>query len=214
METLKEYFLSNNDYSNLPNIFSNLSRQLKIIHDNGMVIPLLNSDKIAVDNGEFSFQYMTEANNYELEKRKNITSFAKLILGTYLSLSTNFNDFSSVDDNWFSQNIDSILNSITADNFDKEYFDEVFKDGEDTYYSDFLDRKRQSEELGGKGNVNAYSKVLKNSASAFYSSSDTEQNEEGSRKSASINYLFYPVALLCFTVALLLTMVALNYFIN
>ena len=46
METLKEYFLSNNDYSNLPNIFSNLSKQLKIIHDNGMVIPLLNSDLV------------------------------------------------------------------------------------------------------------------------------------------------------------------------
>ena len=214
METLKEYFLSNNDYSNLPNIFSNLSKQLKIIHDNGMVIPLLNSDKIAVDNGEFSFQYMTEANNYELEKRRNITAFAKLMLGTYLSLSTNFNDFSSVDDNWFSQNIDSILNSITADNFDKEYFDEVFKNGEDTYYSDFLDRKRQSEELGGKGNINTYSKVLKNSASALYSLGDTEGNNEDLKKSASINYLFYPVALLCFTVALLLTMVALNYFIN
>ena len=214
METLKEYFLSNNDYSNLPNIFINISKQLKIIHDNGMVIPLLNSDKIAVDNGEFSFQYMTEANNYELEKRRNITAFAKLMLGTYLSLSTNFNDFSSVDDNWFSQNIDSILNSITADNFDKEYFDEVFKNGEDTYYSDFLDRKRQSEELGGKGNINTYSKVLKNSASALYSSGDTEGNNEDLKKSASINYLFYPAILLCFTVALLLTMVALNYFIN
>ena len=212
METLKEYFLSNDDYSDLPNIFSNLSRQLKVIHENDMVVPQLNSDKILFENNEFSYQYMGKPNNFELEKRKNIVAFSKMMLGTYLSLSTSFRDFSMIDDNWFIGNLDHILNSITADNFDKEYFHKVLHDGENIYYSDYLDRKDQSEALGGKGNTNTYKKVLATSASAFYPSQDDKSDE--SKKSASMNYLFYPLILFCFTIAIVLTVIALNYYIK
>lgn len=111
METLNQYFSYNNDYSQLSRIFSQLYANLRVIHDNGMYVPNISANNIIYDEN-FAFSSMALSDNIELNKRENIVSLTKLFLGTYLSLPTGFRDFSSVDIEWFSNNIDEITSVV------------------------------------------------------------------------------------------------------
>lgn len=213
METLSQYFLYNNDYANVKNIFVNLSRQLKIIHEHEMIIPNLNSESIVVDD-DFSFSKMEESDNFSLDQRRNMVSFAKMILGTYLSLSTGFKDFSNVNDEWFINNIDDICSSITDENFDSQYFKSVFLEGNNDYYSDYVDKKNQEESLSSKSNVQGYKKVLTNAASKLYQEQVFDEDDlDIDQKKAAINSIFYPLLLggaLLFTLTLLIIFKIIN----
>ena len=191
MIDLGEYFSYNDENSNISNVFEELSRQLKIIHSHNMVVPYLNSKTISCED-DFRFTGMDEPYNFELQKRENIRSLAKLMLGTYLSAGTGFKDFSSVDDEWFSDNIEDISKSITADNYYSEYFENIFVNGSEDYYSDFVDKKRQDADLNKKSNLNGFKKVLRNAASNLYEEEDEYQVEDV-KKNASINSIFYPL---------------------
>lgn len=207
METLSQYFLYNNDYSNIKNIFVNLSRQLKIIHEHGMIIPNLNSESIVVDD-DFSFSTMEGTDNFSLDQRKNMISFAKIILGTYLSLPNGFKDFSNVNDEWFVNNINDICSSIADENFDSQYFKSIFLEGSNEYYSDYIDRKNQEESLSSKSNIQGYKKVLANAASKLYQEQVFDEEDLSiDQKKASINSIFYPLlvgGILLFTLTLLI----------
>ena len=200
MQTLYDFFCYNDDYYEAEHIFLNLSKRLKEIHDNNKIVLNLSSKSIIFDeNVDFALQ--DEPTNFEVQKRENIIDFAKLMLGTFLSLSTGFRDFSNVSTEWFSENINDICSSITIDNFPNEYFTNLFSGGNNEYFSDFILKMKQEESLQGKGNVNSYKKVLSNSASNFYAPS-YEENEnnnlfDSSQKSALINKLFYPILLGC-----------------
>ena len=197
MLDLGEYFSYNNDISSVSNVFENLSRHMKEIHNQNMIVPNLSSKTISCDNG-FHFISTEESYNFEAQKRENMVSFAKLFIGTYLSLGTGFKDFSFVDDEWFTNNLGDITSTITAEDFYPEYFENLFVNGYNEYYSDFMDRKRQDSALNNRSNVNGYSKVLRTAASSLYS--DEEEVPEGQLKdeqypknAASINQLFYPL---------------------
>lgn len=200
METMRDYFSYNRDYNNLPDIFNSLYKKLNIIHDNGMCVPRISSDNIFYDE-DFSFDNMVLADNIELRKRENIIDLSKLFLGTYLSLSTGFKDFSFVDTEWFSNNLDSINSSITSDNFYPEYFSSVFFEGKNNYYHDFLENVRRKEELNSMSNNKTYKKILSNAASGVYSGYYDEQEQIIEKKpSAYINTLLYPTLILCGTI--------------
>ena len=193
MATLKDYFSYNDDYSEITGIYDQLSRQMKDVHNSGQVISNFSSDSIEFNDG-ISFYNVSDPVNYELEKRKNIVSCTKMMLGTYLSLSTGFNDFSNVPDDFFTNNLDDICDSITSDNFYPEYYHEVLLEGKNEYYCDFLARKRQERELNGNRNVNSYKKVLSNAASSLYY--DVTEDVEGptfDQKQANVHSVFYPV---------------------
>jgi hypothetical protein len=195
METLNQYFTYENDYSNLNDIFIKISRQLKENHENNMIIPELTSDNIIYDENNISFAGIEETDNIVLGKRRNIISLAKIILGAYLSLSTSYKDFSQVNDEWFLENLEDICSTITSDNFDPDYFREVFFEGKDEYYSDYYDRKKQNESLSDKSNVQGYKKVLKTAASSLYQEQvfDEEDDLSIEKKNASVSLLFYPL---------------------
>ena len=189
MESLKTYFSYENDFDDVSELYENLSRQLKIIHSNNMIVPNMNSDEITLGD---SIAFKAEkSNDFEAKKRENIVSFAKLMIGTYLSKSTGFKDFSNVDDNWFISNFDSIFDAINEENFDKEYFSSVLLEGKNYYYSDYLDRKRQSESLEGKSNIQGYRKVLRTAGSELYQNLDDEI--EIQEKSANMHISFNPL---------------------
>ncbi len=197
MEKLNDYFLYDYDGSGLSNVFDSLSERLKEIHAYNQYVPNISSDTITYDGNVFSFTGIQESRNMDYDKRKNITSLAKLILGSYLSVANGFKDFSQVDDNWFIQNIDDICSTITDDDFNSDYFHAVFGEGSNEYYTDFLDRKSQTEALSGRENVNSYRKVLSNGASAFYAP-ETEGSEYTpdytvEKKSANVTQIFYPL---------------------
>ena len=200
MQTLYDYFCYNDDYYEAERIFLNLSKRLKEIHSNNMIVSNLSSKSIVFDEN-VDFVSQQEAYNFEVQKRENIIDFAKLMLGAFLSLSTGFRDFSNVSTEWFSENIDDICSSITIDDFPGEYFTNLFSGGNNEYFSDYLVQKEQKESLQGKSNVNSYKKVLSNSASSFYAPSydESENNNmfDSSQKSALINKLFYPILLGC-----------------
>lgn len=198
METFDSYFLYENDSSNLKDIFDNLSKQMKIIHSHGMVIPNLSSKTIGYNENGFSFLNMSKPINFEADKRLNILSLAKLMLGTYLSSTTGFKDFSSIQDSWFIDNINDIVSSITDDDFEGEYFINLFN-GSNEYFCDYLDRKKQNETLGGRENVSQYKKVLKTAASSLYEDQSYEDDNsiDIENKTASINVSFYLMLIGC-----------------
>lgn len=205
METLNQYFSYNKDCS-ISDVFYQLYKQMKVIHDNGMIVPLVDSNHILFD-GSFTFDDKSLSNNIELDKNENLLSLTKLFLGTYISFATGFRDFSSVDNEWFLQNMDSINNMITDDDFPSQYFSSVFVNGENGYYSDYVDKIKQSESLSSMSNVKGYKKVLSNAASKFYEDqSQTVESTDGvGKKTAFINFLFYPtliisIILICFVV--------------
>lgn len=195
MDTLKSYFMYENDTSNISDIFNNLSKQLKIIHSHGMVVPNLSSESIVVDedyNLSFDNMEYAEDNDFVSQKRRNIVDLAKIILGAYLSLETGFRDFSTVDDEWFAKNVDGINEAIIAEGFEKDYYIELFS-GSNEYYSDYLDRMKQMNNLSGSQNVNSYKKVLRTAASSLYEDASEEVPEVVESKTASISAYFYPI---------------------
>lgn len=192
METMNQYFSYNSD-CDVASIFYKLYQDMKIIHSNGMFIPVIDSNHIVYD-GEFSFGSMILSNNIDLDRRENILSLTKLFLGTYLSIPSGFRDFSFVDTEWFSQNMNDINSIIISEGYFPDYFNSVLLNGEDSYYNDFVDNQRRAQSLGDTSNVIGYKKVLNNAASKFYQDQAdiSDDNSIVEKKTAFINYLFYP----------------------
>lgn len=212
METLESYFLYEKSSSNIKNIFENLSRQLKIIHSHGMTVSNISSNSIILNGDNFSFQEMERPmeNEFESEKKRNIVTLAKMMIGAYLSVGNGYRDFSQVDDKWFINNIEEINSAIIDEGYDKSYYSQLFN-GSFEYYSDYLDRMKQNNSISGKENVNKYAKVLRTSSSNLYEDqSDTNDYSDIESKSASISSYFYPILI---GVSILLT-VSLSIFIN
>ena len=206
METLREHFSYEKDYDELPELFESLSRQLKIIHNNNMIIPKLNSDVIIMGDS-MAYKPIRQDEDNPNEKRRNLLDLNKLMIGTYMSLESGFKDFSQVDDSWFLENLDGIFDSLHYNDFDKEYFSSVFLEGNDDYYCDYLDRKRQSESLQGKSNVVSYKKVLRNAGSNLYEDlSEEESNikEKNANIHAEFNPLLVIVSLAILTILLIM----------
>lgn len=193
METLREVYSYDNNLDEVVDVFEKISRELKIIHSNKMIVPDLNSKEIYFGESMF-FKNIRQSDGFEAEKRKNILSLAKIMIGIYLSSGTGFKDFSLVNDEWFVDNLDTIFDTIKYEDFDKEYFSSIFLDGKNYYYSDYLDRKRQSEALQGNNNIHGFTKVLRNAGSNLYEDlSDIENEEEVKEKNANIQISFNPL---------------------
>ena len=214
METIKSYFSYNDDYSKISKIYYNLSLSLKDIHNDGKVVSNLSSDTSLVGD-KYGYSTVDDPVSYEAEKRKNVVSFSKMMLGTYLSLSTGFTDFSQVPDDFFFNNIEEICDSITADNFYPEYFYGVFKEGKNEYFCDFIERKKQEQALNGRSNVNSYKKVLSNAASSLYYDQSEEEFDvdDPNKKQALVHTLFYPMLIVGSLIVLGLTAYLINLFV-
>ena len=196
METLRTHFSYEKDLDSVPGLFENLSKQLKVIHSNNMVVPRINSDEIYLfDEGDDSLSFRTakadSIEEFEQMKRQNIVALAKLMIGTYVSSNTGFRDFSNESDEWFHLNFDDIFDTFTEKDFDREYFSSVLLEGNNYYYSDYLNRKRQSESLEGKQNIQGYKKVLRTAGSELYQ--DLEEEEEIKEKAGNIQITFNPL---------------------
>lgn len=200
METIRSYFALNKDYNEMVNVFSMLYKRLEVIHENGMYVPVISSDHILYEDGTFVFDDMRLADNIELRKRENLVALSKLFLGTFLSLSTDFKDFSMIDTDWFTSNMNSINSSIVADQFYPEYFESVFIEGNNEYFDDFYEKQLKKEELNSRSNNKTYKKILNNAASGLYSDYFEEEVVDENvveKKSAYINFLFYPTLIIC-----------------
>ena len=201
METLREYFTYNND-CDISSIFYILSRKLKIIHENKMVVPVIDANHILCDNG-FSFDRMQLPNNIEEDKENNVLSLAKLFLGAYISASTGFYDFSHTNDAWFVENMDDIAKVVSSENYFQGYFNQVLLEKKCTYYCDYIDQIKRTQNSGIE-NTNQRRKVLRTSAGGItHENSNFNDNlifddlaNITNKKSAFINHLYYPALFL------------------
>lgn len=189
---LYQYLKSNRDYSEISSIYEAVSRDLKSIHERGEYVPILNSTYIS--SVDFSFFESEPTDNVDLMKNNN-RILAKLILGTYFSLTNEFLDFSNA--NWDENTIRNLCASITSDDFDALYFESVLCNDSDEYYCDFLDRKRQTEDLGSRSNTVAFKKVLSTAASALYDDQFENDVEVIEKKSAFVSVFYYPIIIGC-----------------
>lgn len=194
METLKDYFSYEVDSSNVDDVIESLSRQLKMIHERGAVIQPLSCDSIVYDN-KFYFDSLSKPVDFESEKKENIVTLSKIMIGAYLSIGAGFRDFSNIDSKWFFENIDDICSSVGMSEYNKEYLASIFLSNNSLYYSDFMDNYRQKERLQSSGNVQTYSKVLRTAASELYQDQSLLPPESISeeKKNATINIIFYPL---------------------
>lgn len=198
---LKDYITYEN--VDMSSFYDNLSNQLKQLHNNGLVVNNLNSYAIEVDDNA-TFKNIERSSNFEQEKRDNIISLSKLMIGMVLSSGTTFRDFSFVDTDWFIQNFDSIFSVINVENFDKDYFYSLYFEGKDIYYCDYLNEKKRREELSGRENVNSYKKVLRTAASSLYQDMSEEDLSDIQEKSALISTSFNPILLICISAIILI----------
>lgn len=199
MEKLNDYFLYDYTDNGLSDMMDRLSEHLKELHSKNQYVPNLSSNTIMYDGEDFVFTDIEPSSNIELDKRKNLTALAKLFLGCHLSVGNGFKDFSELDDSWIIQNLDDICDTITDEDFNADYFRALFNEGSNEYYTDYLDRMAQNAELGGKGNTNAYKKVLSNAASSIYAEPTYETSEDYEdvttveKKTAQVTPIFYPL---------------------
>lgn len=162
METLKDRLLYDYDPYKLPELFSGLFGELKSLHTQGKVVPWLNLDSIAVDDDNKAHFVNTVPAKDEGYFFENTKALAKVMIGCYLRQGNHFNDLSLTEDDWFITNLDTIFSCFNYEDFDKEYFYGVLVEHKNYYYSDYLNRKRQSEKLSGVGKTEGLRKVLIN----------------------------------------------------
>lgn len=206
METLKQYLSYNKD-CDLSDIFYQLSRKMKVIHQNGMYVPVINSEHIVFDN-DFSFDNIKLSLDFISDKKDNIQSLAKVFIGAFLSLGTEFYDLSQVNNNWLLEHLDEISSTITADSYPKDYFEAVLLNGKDNYYCDYLEKLKNSSELN---NSLAYKKVLSNAGSKYYQDQSEIDTSAIEKKVAFINYLFYPVLILSIFIVCFVIYICFNF---
>ena len=85
-ETLRQYLTYNKDVNLIENVFINLDRQLKYLHQNGYCVSELNSDTIVLESdkyssnqnqGTFMFTSIARTNNINGDFTNNILDLSK-----------------------------------------------------------------------------------------------------------------------------------------
>ena len=70
METLEQYFTYEKDYGKILKIYNNLSKELKNLHENNMIVPTISSKTIVYDDG-FKFDNAIESLDIDVDVNNN-----------------------------------------------------------------------------------------------------------------------------------------------
>ena len=162
METIREHLTEEKaDLDELPKKFEELSKTLEYINSKGAVVYPLNSDTTGYDSPEFS--RLKRPMNFEEERKGNIVSLGKLMVGCFVSNETGFKDFSNVDSEWFKNNENGIFDCFHVKPlFENDVNSERSLSEEIAYYHVYLKRKRQAEKLKGASQNKGVAKALIN----------------------------------------------------
>lgn len=203
METLKDHFIYEYNPELLYDMFYSLSDQMKELHERKQFIPGLNMGKIVVDKS-IHFSQAQPAFMREEAKRQNITAFAKIMIGCYLSQGVKFQDLSVIEDSWFLENLDDIFQCVQYPGFEKEYFRRVFS-GENIYYSDYMDKINQEEQISNAKSEGRIRSLVK--------SNGHNMLPEETQKAARIHVAFNPL-LVGLSIAVIAVMTIMFILIN
>lgn len=171
--SINRYLMYENDKSRLLEMIYILDKELKRIHMQGYYVDGLNSGTIIYnEDGTFSFtNIMRNSFDKDINIRRNILDFAKLSLGVYVFASlpqTNFNDYTKLKDEYVYENFKALKEFIPIGS---DYYESVIVDERYTYYSDFVDRLRNTNSAT-MGNSSSHTKVYSTPAGKLYSGED------------------------------------------
>lgn len=185
METLSNYFQYNHDTDQAKQIFIDLDRKMKELHNEGKYV---NISANMIEIGEdYKFLRISQGLTPELRK-SNIESLAKLAVGTYFSLpSGTFYDYSFFPQETLRSYFDSIESNIPISHPDDSYYREILINGNICYYNDYLANLKKTAQ--GKGNNRAL----------IYS---TQQGKAMTNKeeAAFVGVAFYPIIISLFII--------------
>ena len=207
METLREHFTYEQvALEEVPEKFKELSETLEEIHSKGAVVKPLNSDTTIYNSKEFT--NISYPSNFELERKANILSLGKLMVGCFVSSGTGFKDFSDIDTDWFRNNTDTIFDCFHYKDFDRDYFEPLFN-GNEEYYSDYIDKKRQAARLKGTAIEQSNARVLakRNGSIPAIEGREEDYMEEAARVHMNFNPLI--IGLSIAIIAIIITMIIL-----
>ncbi len=139
MQSLKDQ-LTYSEYDDIPKIFYRVSEKLEEVHLNKKCVSDLSADTIFISEEGISFQGLID---YSDDKKiENIRKLTKLMLGSYISLSSEFRDFSMVSDGWFRENFYEILDSLKMIIIPAEHIERVMISGVVEYFNKYYDFER------------------------------------------------------------------------
>lgn len=201
MESLKQYFLYNKDYDDMSNLYYDISKSLKLLHDNKKCVLKLSSDTIFLDDDKIVFSDVCE---YTDEKKsENIKNLSKLILGTHITLLSSFSDFSLVDDKWIVNNFIEIQRTMSSRTFPSEYLERNLLSGIVEYYHIYTDLENS---LKGVSSSKGLTKMLRRASYSLAGDSSLENLYE--KKSAFLDAIVYPFIIIAiFIIVFLLILI-------
>lgn len=185
-ETLRQYLTYNKDVNKIENIFLDLDKQMKYLHQKGYCVAELNSDSIVLEQRQYSsgssqelfvFASIAKTNNENVDFLNNITDLSKLAIGAYISSENGFCDYSRLSTDY----IKKYFNEIAFYLPNSEYFSNVINEGDISYYSDYVQR------ANGNSRSNSIQKTKVNEYGKMYVSEDN---------AAFIQIVFYPVIII------------------
>lgn len=171
--SINRYLIYENDKSRLLEMIYILDKELKHIHMQGYYVAGLNSGTIIYnENGSFAFtNIMKNSFDKDFNIKRNVLDFVKLSLGIYIFASlpqTTFNDYTKLKDEYVYENFKALKEFIPIGS---DYYESVIVDKRYTYYSDFVDRLRNTNSTIME-NSNSHTKVYSTPAGKLYSGED------------------------------------------
>jgi len=185
-ETLRQYLTYNKDVNEINEIFINLDKQLKYLHQNGYCVNELNSDSILLEQSKYSspdnqslfmFSSITIARNGVKDYSDNVLALTKMAVGAYISSENGFCDYSQLSTDYIKKYFTEI--SVYLPN--SSYFSKVIMDNDISYYSDYIQMTT------GNSRSNA---IQKRKATEYGKMYIPEDN------AAFIQIVFYPVIII------------------
>ena len=185
-ETLRQYLTYHKDFDEINQIFINLDKQMKYLHQKGYCILDLNSDTILlesdkansnIDQNSFMFSSIIRSTNRDQDFSNNIVDLTKLAIGAFISVENGFCDYSQLSTNYIKRYFGEIAFYLP----NKEYFANIIVENKMSYYSDYVQAKSD------KNRNNTIQKTKANEYGKMYS---------GEEESAFIQLVFYPVIII------------------
>lgn len=185
-ETLRQYLTYHKDFDEINQIFINLDKQMKYLHQKGYCILDLNSDTILlesdkansnIDQNTFMFSSIIRSTNRDQDFSNNIVDLTKLAIGAFISVENGFCDYSQLSTNYIKRYFGEIAFYLP----NKEYFANIIVDNKMSYYSDYVQAKSD------KNRNNTIQKTKATEYGKMYS---------GEEESAFIQLVFYPVIII------------------
>lgn len=198
METLKEYFSYNKDYDEMSGVFYDASRKLKEIHGKNKCVDKINAETVGIKDEEVVFVGIVAFS--DSKKEENIRSLSKMIFGAFFTLSSNFMDFSDVNEEWIKEHFYEVQGILRTTSFPSEYLERSLLSGVVEYFHNYQDLERS---LEGNSNSVVLGKVLRKGAYSLSQDSDGLDNIY-EKKSAFANIVTYPLVITFLIILLLL----------